>query len=203
MNTFLAKELNVDVAVVSAALEKWNSEQPLVFSSKASAAFYVAKGTPTIKVITGNNGKVTMDDIRRAIGEPLKTSAPSEFVSPNARDLAATEGFSSEDFTEDARTGKETRSPLASGLKHRITIQDVRRAMLSKGDMSIAGTFYSSAGVAKKAADAGLSPTDFNCKGSKITAAQVKEMIEASVPVVAEHTDDAVSDTVDPFDPFQ
>jgi hypothetical protein len=191
---FLASELKQEIGIVQNALDKFYETQPLVFSTKKAKDTYdtaVAENKlkTEIKVGTGSNGKVTMDDIRKATGEVSKSQkVPSEWVSKAAEEEASKFGLTSADFDEDSRSGSATKAALASGMSNRIAIDDVRKRILIEAEANGDDTtelktkFYSSPGVAQLAIDNELSPTDFDVKGIKITKKMVEEKIQAMVP---------------------
>lgn len=202
---FLAAELKQNVSTVESALNKFYESQPLSFSSKkAEEAYDEAVAGKTLKknivVGTGPSGKVTMDDIRKATGVVAKgAKVPSEWVSTAAKELADEHGFIDTDFNEDDRSGKPTKAPLASGLEHRISIEDVRKRILIKAQdagedvTELKRKFYSSPGVADLAEKNDLSPTDFDVKGEKIT----KSMVDAKIKQLAVAGED---ENNNPFD---
>jgi hypothetical protein len=154
----------------------------LHFTNKTVYQHWLDNGEPDVHG-SGPNGKVKMDDVRRALGEDTKTRTPDEFASNSARELAEQYDFTSKDFSEEFRNGSSTKTPLASGLRNRISIIDVRNLAVSKGlatdDES--SKLFSSPGVAKMAQENGLSPNDFDIKGRTIKREDVKALISNAV----------------------
>lgn len=189
---FLAAELKVEPSVMLAAVTKFQAQLPRVFSSKKAEKFFAENGSPA-NVVASSNGKVTMDDIRTAVGIETKSKLPSEWVSAAASDLAAAKGLKLSDFPETARSGSTVKKALASGCIHRISIQDVRKIMLENGDVTVAATFFSSPGVHEAAVAAGLSPSDFAVSGRKIKKDDVKMKIAelAALTVAAPESEES------------
>ena len=182
VNTCLAKFLSdkLDGITTQDALEAIVEFQKknIHFTNKGVQQFWEENGEPEV-LGSGPNGKVKMDDVRRAIGVETKTRTPDEFASNSARELAEEYGFSYKDFSEDLRSGSSTKTPLASGLLKRISVLDVRNLAVTKGVANDDETskLYSSPGVAKLAKENGLSPSDFEIKGRPIKREDVKAYI--------------------------
>jgi len=181
-NTRFAKFLSTELTGVAesdalAAIEKFQKSN-LHFTNKFVQQYWVDNDSPEVRG-TGPNGKVKMDDVRRALGEETKTRTPDEFASNSAKELAETYSFTAKDFTEDLRSGSATKAPLASGLRKRISVLDVRNLAVAKGlaDDTETSKLYSSPGVAKLASENGLSPSDFAIKGREIKKDDVKALI--------------------------
>lgn len=174
---FLSEKLGVKEADALSAIETYQKTN-LHFTNKFVQQYWSDNGSPEVRG-SGPNGKVKMDDVRRALGEETKSKTPDEFASTSARELADGYGFDSNDFTEDLRSGSATKAPLASGLRKRITIQDVRSLAVANGlaDETESAKLFSSPGVAKLAKEAGLSPKDFDIKGREIKREDVKDLI--------------------------
>jgi len=187
------------------ALKVWTSvieSQPKQFASKAAEKLFGELGNPSGVVPTGRGGKISADDVRAAAGVETKRKAPSEFSHHTAKTLADEKGLTAEDFPDSKRSGNGTQSPLASGCSNRINVADVRRVMVEKGlaDESDANALFTSPGVAKAARDAGLSPSDFELKGGKISKADVESLKQARVAVKPDEDFTELEKTENPFD---
>jgi len=176
---FLSEKLSVDEETVYAAVQKYYSKSKQKFTNKNARAYFVEHGSPDDVTATGNGGKITINDVKRALGEAPSGKIPSEFASVHAKNLATKQGYKSEDFSEADRSGRVLKSVLLSGCEHTIAIDDVKRKMLVDGkEKEIQGDFFSSEGVAKLATDNGLSPTDFDhIRGRKIKKEDVKDLL--------------------------
>jgi hypothetical protein len=178
---FLSQKLNVDETTTLTAVRDFYSKAEQKFTNKNAKAYYEEHGSPENLTATGNGGKITINDVKRAIGENPSGKIPSEFSSIHAKNLSVKYGYESTDFSDNERTGRTLKSVLLSGCEKTIAIEDVKRKMLDDGKESkkIEGDFFSSEGVAKLATDNGLSPTDFeHVRGRKIKKDDVKELLE-------------------------
>ena len=190
LSKFLSKQLEIDEAVVYSAIQEYYSKSQQKFTNKNSRAYYEEKGSPEGITATGTGGKITMNDVKRALGENPSGKTPSEFVSVHAKNLASKHGYESSDFTDDIRSGRTLKSVLLSGCKNTICIEDVKRKMIADGKetKAVENDFFSSEGVAKLATDSGLSPTDFDhIRGRKIKKDDVKELLEKRETVETEN----------------
>lgn len=156
------------------------------FTNDKVRQFYEDNGCPDNVRGTGPNGKVKMDDVRRALGVETKSRTPDEFASSQAKDLAKENGLSAADFPDEIRTGSPTKAPLASGCRNRISILDVRAAISKKGNHSEDTNLFSSPAAAQLAGENDLSPSDFDIKGRKITKKDIKELIAKKQTLVEE-----------------
>lgn len=190
--TFSQKEILV-------ALEKFQKSNPR-FTNKFTEGLYEDNKDNFVNELrgTGSDGKVTADDVRRAMGEETKSRTPDEFASTSARELADSYGFTSDDFDDNLRHGSKTKAPLASGHSNRINIDDVRALAVSRGvakDTDVNGLF-SSPGVAKFARENNLSPSDFDIKDRKIKREDVKELLSKK----SKASGNSETDSANPFD---
>lgn len=175
---FLSTQLKVDEQTTLAAVNEFYSKTEQKFTNKNAKSYYVQHGSPEDVTATGNGGKITINDVKRALGETPSGKVPSEFASVHAKNLADKEGYTSEDFPESSRTGRTLKSVLLSGCSKTIAIEDVKRKALADNKPGVTeGDFYSSEGVATLAAENGLSPQDFDIKGRKIKKEDVVELL--------------------------
>lgn len=175
---FLSTQLKVDEQTTLAAVNEFYSKAEQKFTNKNAKSYYVEHGSPENVTATGNGGKITINDVKRALGETPTGKIPSEFASVHAKNLAEKEGYTSEDFPDSERTGRQLKSVLLSGCSRTIAIEDVKRKALADQKPGVTeGDFYSSEGVAKLAAENGLSPSDFDIKGRKIKKEDVKDLL--------------------------
>lgn len=165
MDAFLAKKLNLPQTVVKAALDDWYRSH-LKFTTANAKDLWEQNGKPVVSPST-DSGRVTIDDVRRALGVKSGSKEPSPWNSPKAKELAEENGLSEDDFPQSARTGHE----LKSGYK-KISLDDVKaKAGLGTGK-------FSSTGVAQLALSHGLSPKDF-IGVDKIRKSDVEALIKS------------------------
>jgi hypothetical protein len=150
MDSFLATELRVDVALVKKALDKFFN-QNLRFTCDEAKTLWESHGKPSVSP-SGVGGKATKDDVKRAIGEDTKGKDATPWNSPQAESLANTQTpkLTDADFPMDKRTGRE----LKSGYK-KISLADV------KAKIGLATGKFSSQGVMELATSHGLTAKDF------------------------------------------
>lgn len=96
------------------------------FASPAAEDFAkrVGVNVSTLKP-SGKTGKITIDDIRLAIGEETKRKEENLFASPAAKKLADENNLTQSDFSQKERTGKRRK---ASGNRT-ISVEDVRKKL--------------------------------------------------------------------------
>lgn len=96
------------------------------FASPAAKDFAkkVGVNVSTVKP-SGKTGKITIDDIRLAIGEEPKRKDENLFSSPAAKKLASENDLTQSDFAPKERSGKRRKS---SGNRT-ISIEDVRKKL--------------------------------------------------------------------------
>lgn len=164
---FISKRFGLKAEDVAQAFQEFYSEN-LTFTTKTTEALWEKHNRPAVTP-TGAGGKVTTDDIKRAVGEKTSDQV-SPWSSPQAEKLAAENHLTPEDFPMATRTGHE----LKSGYK-KVTLADVK-AKLGKA----IGKF-SSKGMEEFAARVGLKAEDF--PGLKtIKKADIEAKIASRVP---------------------
>ncbi len=101
-------------------------KKPNLFASPAAADFAKKVGVSCDGVKpSGKTGKITIDDIRLAIGEEPKKKKENLFASPAAKKLAEENDLKQEDFGPKDKTGKRRKA----SKKRTITIKDVRKKL--------------------------------------------------------------------------
>ena len=101
-------------------------KKPNLFASPAAADFAKKVGVSCDGVkASGKTGKITIDDIRLAIGEEPKKKKENLFASPAAKKLAQENNLKQEDFGPKDKTGKRRKA----SKKRTITIKDVRKKL--------------------------------------------------------------------------
>ncbi len=108
---FLSTKFSVEEQTVYAAVQEFYSKSQQKFTNKNARAYYEEHGSPDNVTATGNGGKITINDVKRALGEAPSGKIPSEFSSVHAKNLAIKEGYEISDFSESDRTGKRGLHP--------------------------------------------------------------------------------------------
>jgi len=100
-------------------------KRPDGFASPKAREFFERMGLDRTKIKgSGKGGKITIDDIRVASGEPSKKKI-NLFASTSAKKLAEENSLTEDDFLPSERTGRR----LKSNNKKTITIYDCRKKL--------------------------------------------------------------------------
>jgi RecG-like helicase len=167
MISAIAKELKVSEDKIYKLCPK--VKQIDVFSSPKARD--LAKGLDIAKIqYTGD--KITIDDVRKAMGEEPKAKVASMFASAQAKDLATKNELTQDSFEDEEKSGKERKN----GDKT-ITLEDVKKKL-----GLIVKNIWSSPQIQALAEKHGLTEKSIDARsaGGKITKAIVEAAIKAA-----------------------
>ena len=116
-------EINVDELVDMAKALGWKKSRFGGYASKAARELADDKNVSNAKS-TREDGLLGINDVRRALGDKVKTNIPSGYSSPQARKEAENHNMNKSDFKE--RTGRVLKNGTVT-----ISIADVRAKLNS------------------------------------------------------------------------
>jgi hypothetical protein len=146
-------------------------KQVSMFSSSKAEELAKSSGVK-IEDIVHSGDKITVDDVRKAMGEEPKTKVASLFASKQARELAEKNSKTESDFSEEDRTGEARKSGETT-----ITMMDVKRKL-----GLVAKNVWGSPISKELAEKHNLDETSITARsaGGKITKAMVEAAIKAN-----------------------
>lgn len=120
----ISKSFNVDIDELY-KLAGDRVKRPNAFASSKAKSYCDEVGADVHKIKpTGKGGKITIDDIRKCIGEEPKKKI-NLFASTAARKLAEENDLKIADFSPEERTGRR----LKSNNQKTITVEDCRKKL--------------------------------------------------------------------------
>lgn len=147
------------------------------FASRSAKELAEEKGIDITKIKgSGNLKKITSDDIRLALGEPVKNKTPTEWSSKQSEKLAKEHNLKASDFPGNKRTGRKWKN-----AKHpTISIADVKlKCGLSTPKKK---SLYASTAAKTLAKENNLKAKDLTGSGKagKITKKDIEKYIKDS-----------------------
>ena len=101
-------------------------KRPSVWASKAAQDLAEANELGASDIVSlREDGRIGIDCVRNAIGEPSKKKGPTGFASPKAKELAWDNDLKASEFSDAERTGRVLKG---TGRKS-ITLADVKAKM--------------------------------------------------------------------------
>jgi hypothetical protein len=146
---FAANKLEISEKTLKEAFLEYAKENPKFSSSKAEELYKELDDKDDV-IPSGDGFKITVDDVKKAMGEKTSKKEASQFASKTAEKEASAAGLTASDFPMDERTGRELKSKV-----RQISVEDVRAKSGTKHGE------FSSPNVRREAEKHGLTEKDF------------------------------------------